>query len=179
MLRMLAVAAAASLCGLGCGAGGRVEPLDLRGCPSAADGVRATDVIGKPPPAGYDIDPGDKQRLEQIADQFKATLRDSWRGYDARVLVRHKKRNGTAVMVINSDDETTDGSELIRGAEAGARQAGQKAEPLTIAGKEGRMLQTSDGAYIAMAPTGRCAVVLLLADRAELVRDAADVIPAQ
>jgi hypothetical protein len=174
---MLAVVVVASLCGLGCGAP-RTAPL-VSDCPSGKDIVRATDVIGKPPPEGYVIDPGDKQRLKQIADQFKSTLGDSWRGYDARVLVRPNKANGTAVMVINSDDDTTDGGELIHGAEEGAQQAGQQAEPLTIGGKEGRMLQAGDGAYIAMAPTGKCAVVLLLADRAELVRDAAHVIPAQ
>jgi hypothetical protein len=177
MWRMLAVVVAASLCGLGCGAGGRVEPLDLRGCPSGKDIVRATDVIGKPPPKGYVIDPGDKQRLKQIADQFKTTVGDSWRGYDARVLVRRKQVNGTAVIVINSDDKTTGRNDLIRGAEAGAKQAGQEAKPVTIAGQEGRILQTSDGAYIAMAPTDRCAVVLLLADREQLIRDAANVIP--
>jgi hypothetical protein len=177
MWRMLAVVVAASLCGLGCGAGGRVEPLDLRGCPSGKDIVHATDVIGKPPPAGYDIDPGDKQRLKQIADQFKATIGEGWRGYDARVLLPHEKINGTAVIVLNSD-EKTEGSDLLRGAEEGAKQSGQEAKPLTIAGKEGRMVQASDGAYIAMAPTGRCAVVLLIADREQLVRDAADVIPA-
>src|SRR3954447_5310329 len=166
MVRMLAVAVVAGLCGLGCGASPAAQRTAE--CPSGDDIVHATDVIGKPPPKGYLIDPGDKQRLAQIADQFKARLRDSWRGYDARVLVRPHKANGTAVMVINSDDDTSDGSELIRGAEDGAKQAGQKAEPVTIAGKEGRMLQTSDGAYIAMAPTGQCAVVLLLADQAEL-----------
>jgi hypothetical protein len=171
---MVAVAAL-SVCGLGCG---HVEPLDVRGCPSGDDIVHATDVIGRPPPKGYDIDPGDKQALKAVADQFKTRIGESWRGYDARVLVRHKEVNGTAVLVINSDDKTG-GSELIRGAEKGAEEAGQTAEKLTIAGKEGRMVQSSDGAYIAMAPTGRCAVVMLIADRAELVRGTAGAIPAQ
>jgi hypothetical protein len=31
----------------------------------------------------------------------------------------------------------------------------------------------------AMAPSGHCAVVMLIADRAELVRDTADALPAQ
>src|SRR4051812_33956129 len=177
MWRLLAVVVAASLLGLGCGA---PKPSSfVAKCPSGKDIVHATDVIGRPPPKGYVVDPGDKQRLGQIAAQFKSTLGDSWRGYDARVLVRPQRANGTAVLVINSDDDTSDGSELIRGAEEGARKAGQQAEPVTIAGQEGRMLQASDGAYIAMAPTGKCAVVLLLADRAELVRDAAHAIPAQ
>jgi hypothetical protein len=176
MRRLLAVLVAASLSGLGCG---HVEPLDVRGCPSGKDLVRATDVIGQPPPKGYDIDPGDKRALKAVADQFKARIGDSWRGYDGRVLVRHNEVNGTAVLVINSSEKTGGSSALIKGAESGAKQAGQTAEPVTIAGAEGRMVQGSDGAYIAMAPTGRCAVVMLIADRAELVRDTAEVIPAQ
>jgi hypothetical protein len=171
---MVAVAAL-SLYGLGCG---QVEPLDVRGCPSGGDIVHATDVIGRPPPKGYEIDPGDKRALKAVADQFKAGLGKSWRGYDARVLLHHNEVNGTAVMVINSDDKTG-GTDLIQGAEAGAKEAGQTAEKVTIAGQEGRMVQTSDGAYIAMAPTGRCAVVMLIADRAELVRGTAEAIPAQ
>ena len=110
MWRRLAVVVGASLGGLGCGAADRVEPLDLRGCPSGKDIVRATEVIGTPPP-GYEIVPGDKKRLKQIADQFKATIGSSWRGYDARVLVRRKRLNGAAVIVINSDDKTTGNDE--------------------------------------------------------------------
>jgi hypothetical protein len=174
---MLTALAAASLGGVGCGPADRVEPLDLRGCPSGKDVVTATDVIGTPP-AGYEVVPGDKQRLKQIADQFKATIADSWRGYDARVLVRRKRLNGTAVLVINSDDRTTGNDELIKGAERGAEQTGQTAEPLDIAGQEGRMVRAPDGAYIAMAPAARCAIVILIADTAPRVRDAAAKIPA-
>lgn len=46
-----------------------------------------------------------------------------------------------------------------------------------IGGREGRMVPTADGGYIAMASTGQCPVVLLVADEAPLVRDAASVIP--
>lgn len=174
---MLALVLGASFGALGCGAADRVEPLDLRGCPSGKDIVRARDVIGTPP-QGYEVVPGDKKRLKQIADQFKATVGDSWRGYDARVLVRRKRLNGAAVLVINSDDKTTGNNELIKGAERGAEQTGQTAEALDIGGQEGRMVRAPDGAYIAMAPTARCAVVILIADTAPLVRDAAAKIPA-
>jgi hypothetical protein len=167
---------AAALGGPGCGAADRVEPLDLRGCPSGKDIVTAKDVIG-PPPDGYEVVPGDKRRLKQIADQFKATLGNSWRGYDARVLVRRKRLNGTAVMVINGDDKTSGNDELIKGAERGAEESGQTAERLDIAGQEGRMVRAPDGAYIAMAPNARCAVVILIADTAPRLRDAAAKIP--
>jgi hypothetical protein len=174
---MLALVLGVSLGALGCGAADRVQPLDLRGCPSGKDIVRAKDVIGTPPP-GYQVVPGDKPRLKQIADQFKATVGKSWRGYDVRVLVRRKRANGAAVLVINSDDKTTGNSELIKGAERGAEQTGQTAEPVDIGGQEGRMVRAPDGAYIAMAPTARCAVVIVIADTAPLVRDAAAKIPA-
>jgi hypothetical protein len=175
---MVAVAAV-SVCGLGCsGPGGRVEPLDVRGCPSGDDVVHATDVIGKPPPSGYVVDPGRTQVLKGIAEQFKLTLGNSWRGYDAKVLVRKGRRNGAAVIVINSDDETVSrGEDLARGFEKGAEQRGVSAEKIVIGGREGRMVPTADGGYIAMASAGQCAVVLLVADEAPLLRDAASVIP--
>lgn len=171
--------AAVSLCGLGCsGPGGRVEPLDVRGCPSGNDVVHATDVIGKPPPDGYVVDPGRKKLLRGIAEQFKPTLGDSWRGYDAKVLLRKGELNGAAVIVINSGDKTiTRGAELARGFEKGAEQRGVSAEKIVIGGREGRMVPTADGGYIAMASTGQCAVVLLVGDTAPLLRDAASVIP--
>lgn len=175
---MVAVAAV-SVCGLGCsGPGGRVEPLDVRGCPSGDDVVHANDVIGTPPPNGYVIDPGRKQVLKGIAEQFKPTLGNSWRGYDAKVLVRKGRRNGAAVIVINSDDKTISrGEDLARGFEKGAEQRGVSAEKIVIGGREGRMVPTADGGYIAMASAGQCAVVLLVGDEAPLLRDAASVIP--
>jgi hypothetical protein len=178
MRRLLVLVTALWVGGLGCGPGGRVEPLDLRACPSGKDIVRATDVIGHPPPKGYQVDPGYKKRLKAIAEQFKPSIGESWRGYDAKVLVRKGRVNGAAVIVINSDDKTTDGNPLIRGAEKGAEEAGVTAEKIVIAGREGRMVQAPDGAYIAIAPTAQCAVVLLIADTAQLVRDAASAIPA-
>jgi hypothetical protein len=176
MWRMLALLLGASFGALGCGAADRVEPLDLRGCPSGKDIVRAKEVIGTPP-QGYEVVPGDKKRLKQIAEQFKAAIGDSWRGYDARVLVRRKRINGAAVLVINGDDKTSGNNELINGAERGAEETGQTAEPIVIGGQEGRMVRAPDGAYIAMAPTARCAMVILIADTAPLVRDAAAKIP--
>jgi hypothetical protein len=176
MWRRLAVVVGASLGGLGCGAADRVEPLDLRGCPSGKDIVRATDVIGTPP-QGYEVVPGDKKRLKQIADQFKTTIGSSWRGYDARVLVRRKRLNGAAVIVINSDDKTSGNDELIKGAERGAEETGQTAERVDVGGQEGRMVRAPDGAYIAMAPTARCAILVVIADTAPLARDAAAKIP--
>src|SRR5262245_32938182 len=103
MRRVMVVVAALSVCGLGCG---RVEPIDVRGCPSGDDMVSARDIIGTPPPKGYDIDPGRKQQLKTFAEQFKSTLGDSWRGYDAKVLLRKGELDGAAVFVINSDDKT-------------------------------------------------------------------------
>ena len=177
MRRAIVVAAALMVCGCN-GPGGRVEPLDVRGCPSGDDVVHASDVIGKPPPNGYVTDPGRKQVLKGIAEQFKPTLGKSWRGYDAKVLVRKGKRNGAAVIVINSDDKTVSrGEDLARGFEKGAEQRGVTAEKIVIAGREGRMVPTADGGYIAMASAGQCAVVLLVADEAPLLRDAASVIP--
>jgi hypothetical protein len=174
------VAAALSMCGLGCaGPGGRVEPLDVRSCPSGKDLVTAADVIGKPPPKGYVVDPGRKKVLRAVAEQFKPGMGDSWRGYDAKVLVRKGRVDGAAVIVINSDDKTISREDdLARGFETGAEKRGVEVEKLVIGGHEGRMVPTTDGAYLAMAPAGVCAVVVLVADTAPLLREAASAIPA-
>jgi hypothetical protein len=175
---MVVVAAALTMCGCA-GAGGRVEPLDVRGCPSGDDLVQATDVIGKPPPKGYVVDPGRKKLLKQIAEQFKPGMGDSWVGYDAKVLVRKGRLDGAAVIVINSDDKTISREDdLARGFEEGAEKQGVTVEKIEIAGHEGRMVPTTDGGFLAMAPAGLCAVVVLVADTAPRVREAASVIPA-
>jgi hypothetical protein len=64
-----------------------------------------------------------------------------------------------------------------KGIEAGARDRGQKTEPVRIAGREGRIVRAVDGAYIAMAPARKCAIVMLVGDTRPLVTDAARAIP--
>jgi hypothetical protein len=104
---------------------------------------------------------------------------DSWRGYDAKVLVRKGELDGAAVIVINSDDKTISReADLARGFETGAEKRGVTAEKIAIGGHEGRMVPTTDGAYLAMAPAGLCAVVVLVADTEPLLRQTASVIPA-
>jgi hypothetical protein len=174
----MVAAAALAMCGLGCGSPVK-DAASGGGCPSGTKALTAAELIGKPPPKGYVIDPGRKKALKLVAEQFKPKMGDSWRGYDAKVLVRRGELNGAAVIVINSDDKTNSrGGDLSRSFEAGAKQRGVETEKIVIGGQEGRMVPTIDGAFLAMAPAGECAVAVLVADQAALVRDAASVIPA-
>jgi hypothetical protein len=178
MWRSIAILVAAALCGAGCGSPTRgIAPSKPAACPDGVGPLEARDLIGRPPPAGYEVVPGDRKALKEFAMQFRPSLGDAWRGYDAAVLVRRDKMNGAAVVVLNAGERTGGNEELIRGMEAGARERGADTEPIQIAGQEGRMVRAPDGAYLAMAPTGECAAVVVVADRATLVRDAASVIP--
>jgi hypothetical protein len=153
------------------------RPTATPGCPQGEPFVRAVDVIGRPVPEGYVIDPGDKTALRRFATQFRDRIGDEWRGYDAKVLLPEGKLNGTAVVVLNAKAQTGGSDELVAGIERGARERGQSAEPIQIAGREGRLVQALDGAYIAMAPARKCAIVMLVADKRPLVTNAARVIP--
>jgi hypothetical protein len=178
--RTIAMLVAGALCAAGCGSPAR-DIARKKGpppCPEGTDFVQATDVIGQPPPNGYVVDPGDPKALEDFAMQFRTPLGKSWRGYDAKVLLKGNKVNGAAIVVINSGERTKDSPALVKGIEAGARERGQAVEQLTIAGQDGRMVKAIDGSYIAMAPTDLCAALIVVADRESLVRDAAAVLPA-
>jgi hypothetical protein len=177
----IAIVLVGALCAAGCGSPARniARSKGPKQCPEGTKPVKAVDVIGKPPPPGYVIDPGDRQALENFATQFKAPLGKGWRGYDAKVLLRRGKVNGAAVVVLNSSEQTKDSPALVRGIEAGAKERNQEVFQLEIGGQDGRMVQAPDGAYIAMAPTGVCAALVLVADRESLVRDAAAALPDQ
>jgi len=154
------------------------EPVAAGPCPKGTEFVRAREFIG-PPPAGFEVVPGDRKALRSFAVQFKEAFEDQWRGYDAQVLVRRDEMNGTAVLIINAHEETEAQDKFLEGAMAAERETGSKGEPIRIAGKDGRMQRAPDGAYIGMAPAGTCSVVVLAADTEKILRDGAAALPSQ
>jgi hypothetical protein len=147
-------------------------------CPKGTAFVRARDVIG-PAPAGFKVVAGDRRRLAAIAADFEKASGDAWRGYDAKVLARRNAANGTAVMVVNSHEATGSREDFLKGVKAAQEAAGTPAEPIQVAGGEASMQRTPDGAYLAAAPAGTCAVMFLMADTKTLVRRAASLLPAR
>lgn len=56
------------------------------------------------------------------------------------------------------------------------RAVGVPAEAISVGSAAGRLRQASDGGWIAVAPAGTCAMLLLVSEREELVRDAATLV---
>jgi hypothetical protein len=138
--------------------------------------VKAADIVGKPVPQGFELLQADPAAMDPFANQFKDRIGKAWNGYDARVLVHKGKVNGAAVVVINAKDQTG-GNSLVAGLERAARDRNVQTEKLSIAGRDGRLIQAVDGAYLATAPARKCAIVFLVADKKDLVTEAASVIP--
>jgi hypothetical protein len=169
---------AVALAGIGCGARDAVvkKPTPVPPCPEGTAFVKAGDIVGKPVPEGFELLQADPAVMKPFANQFKARIGKAWRGYDARVLVHEGKVVGAAVVVINAKDQTG-GNSLIAGVDSAASDRDVETEKLSIAGREGRLVQAIDGAYIATAPARECAVVMLVADKKQLITEAASVIP--
>ena len=178
MWRSIAIVLAVAVPGIGCGARDVVssKPTPTPACPEGTPFVKAADIVGRPVPAGFELLRADPAVMEPFANQFKSRIGKAWRGYDARVLVHEGKVVGAAVVVINAKDQTG-GNDLVAGLERAASDRDVKTEKLTIAGREGRLIQAVDGAYLATAPARQCAIVFLLADKKPLVTEAASVIP--
>jgi len=140
---------------------------------TGADYVRANDVIGDPP-QGFEVTPiQDKRALDGFMKQFESVLGDRLRGYDSKVLFRRNARVGTVVITVNATEETGGSDDFLRGAE----DSGQEGETLEIAGEQGRLQQAQDGTYIAMAPAGSCAFLVMVAEREAMLRAAIDALP--
>lgn len=178
MWRSVAIVVVFAVSGIGCGArdAATSKPTPVPPCPDGTPFVKARDIVGTPVPEGFELLRADPARMDPFANQFKDKIGDAWRGYDARVLVHEGKLNGAAVVVINAKDQTG-GNDLIAGLERAAGERDVETEKLTIAGREGRLIQAVDGAYLATAPARECAIVFLVADKKPLVTEAASVIP--
>ena len=173
-MRRIAATAAALAALAGCGGGDEDRATDAAPtpgppCPEGAELVRARDVIG-PTPGGYVVVPGDQERLDAIAGVIRRGLKERWRDHDARVLARRGATRGTAVLVINTREA---GEDTLRGIMAAERDAGRPGEPIEISGEPGRLNRSADGAYVAFAAAGECALVMLLADEERTLRSAA------
>jgi hypothetical protein len=146
-----------------------------RACPEGTPSLQARDVIG-PTPKGYEVVEGDPAALGRVADQMKETMGPAFRDWDGRVLVRRGAANGTAVLVFNAKERIPPPDELLRQQEEAEQDAGLPAEPIAVGSTDGRLHQAADGGYLAVAPAGTCAMLMLVADREKFVRDTAEIV---
>jgi hypothetical protein len=100
----------------------------------------------------------------------------AFRDWDGRVLVRRGAANGTAVLVFNAKERIPPPDELLRQQEEAEQDAGLPAEPIAVGSTDGRLHQAADGGYLAVAPAGTCAMLMLVADREKFVRDTAEIV---
>jgi hypothetical protein len=154
------------------------DPTPAGPCPEGTEPVRARDVIG-PTPSGYQVVRGDRAALDAIAQQLEAGFGERWRGYDARVIARGNAANGTAVIVVNVNEQTRDPEDFLQGVRAAEQDNDTRGEDIRIGDLDGRVVRARDGASVAIAPAGACALVMLIADTEALLRDAAGVLRPQ
>jgi hypothetical protein len=143
-----------------------------RACPEGTPSLQARDVIGATP-GGYKVVKGDPAAIGRVADSVKQTMGPAFRDYDARVLARRRALNGTAVIVFNAKERIPAPEELLREQEEAEERAGVGANTISVGDADGRLYQSPDGGWVAVAPAGECAMVLLVSDREALLRDAA------
>jgi hypothetical protein len=165
---VLALALTAPACG-GDGSATRAKSASEPMCDDT--GLTAREVIGTPP-KGYEVVPGDRKAIKRFAEQFKPAFGDNWRGYDAKVVVRRKEVDGTAVIVLDTTGGAGDSDDFMRGIQEGLEKSTQ-GEPLEIAGQSGRMVKAIDDSYIGMAALGQCGVLVLASAREGLLRHTA------
>lgn len=173
---------AAAFSGLACGGGDEARrtagPTPGGPCPEGTEAVRARDVIG-PTPSGYQVVPGDRAALDSIAEQLEAGFGERWRGHDARVIARRGAANGAAVIVVNVNEQTRDPDDFLQGVRAAEEDNDTRGEDISVGDRDGRLVRAQDGAYVAIAPAGTCALVMLIADTEAILRDAAGVLRPQ
>jgi hypothetical protein len=143
-----------------------------RACPEGTPSLQARDVIGTTP-NGYKVAKGDPAAIGRVADTVKQTTGPAFRDYDARVLARRRALNGTAVIVFNANERIPPPDELLSEQVAAEEKAGVGADTISVGGADGRLYQAPDGGWVAVAPAGTCAMVMLVSERENLIRDAA------
>jgi hypothetical protein len=141
--------------------GGRDAPRPSRGkgppCPPGTDLVRVSDLVGRVPP-GYDLARVAEEPL--VVDFLRVVLRGRLRLVETKVLLERGRRIGTGVTVLNAPERVS-AQDFLAGALDGAQDTGMpRPRPIEIAGGEGVLVSTSDGAFAA-AVVGTCAVVAL------------------
>jgi hypothetical protein len=124
------------------------------------------------------LDNGSRRRVASFFAPLRRSLGDSWRGFDARLLVHRGTRTGAIVTVMDASKMSGGAVDVLAGAQAGARSWGNRLEKIEVAGAEGRLTTWPDGGTTAVALTDRCALVLILGDAAMPVRRVARALPA-
>lgn len=151
------------------------RPRSDQACPESTRSLQARDIIGSTP-KGYIVDRGDQQAIGEIAGRIADSVGSTMRDYDGRVLARRGASAGTVVLVVNATKRSPTSEELIGSMEANEQKLGLSGEDISIGDTEGRLSTAVDGSYVATAPAGTCAIVMLIDERERRLRDAATLV---
>jgi hypothetical protein len=182
-MRRATILIALALCAAGCGGAADVRDAaksDLPPpCPEGTATLKAREVIGSVPREYEVVAPGRPKVIEEFVTSLRKDLGKAYRSHDARVIVPRGQLDGTAVIVINTHEGRPE--DVVVGAKSAEGKDGVEGERLDVDGREGRLQHTADGStgFIAMAPTGRCSILILLSDARPRLEDAAALIGAR
>jgi hypothetical protein len=167
-----------ALCATGCGERVRdAVKSSASACPGDTEQLTAPEVIG-PVPRRYEVLPPDRPKpIERYMAGIRREMGPGYRGHDTRVIYRRGALEGTVVVVLNLGEGRPE--DFVAGFEEGAREEGVQDERLEIDGREGRLAPSGDDSYTATAPSGRCAVVILISVDEAKLREAASLIGAR
>lgn len=174
MLRQLVALGGAAVL-VGCGAADSAKSPRVEECPSGTAELGVKDILPDPP-AGTEIVAPDPKSTKPIKDAFRQVGGDSLRSLRSRVVVKKGRAVGTLVMVMNAD-ERINPRDVLLGARDSADKAGTKPEELTIAGQDGVLIVSADGANAA-GTVGDCSGVTLFGATEDEVRAVAEKIQA-
>ena len=172
-----AIVTTLALCALGCGAPERIVKPQTPECPEGTPPLTAREVIG-PAPRGYEVLPPERRKpIERFMAEMRREMGPGYRSHDTRVVYRRGALEGTVVVVLNLGEGRPE--DFVAGMKEAEREEGVQGERLDIDGREGRLAPSGDRSYVAAAPTGRCAVVILLSVDKAKVRETASIIGAR
>jgi hypothetical protein len=167
-----------ALCALGCGASPeRIVKPQTPECPEGTPPLTAREVIG-PVPRGFEALPPERPKpIERFVTGLRQEMGAAYRNHDSRVIYRRGALEGTVVVVVNTHEGRPE--DVVVGAKDAERDDGIQGERLDIDGREGRLQHATDGSFVALAPTGRCSIVVLIALQKRKLQDAAALIGAR
>jgi hypothetical protein len=171
MLRSLVALGAVAVLA-GCGAVDGVK--GSRGpepCPAGAPELFVRDILPEPPP-GTEIVAADPKTAKPIVDELRQETGEAVRSIRTRVVAEPDREYGTLLLLLNTDERTA-GRDFLAGAKEGAKEVDAEVQDITIAGEEGALILTTDGAA-AVGAVGDCTGLALYAATEAEVRAVAE-----
>jgi hypothetical protein len=156
----------------GCGAADTAKgPRSGEPCPAGTTELTVKDVLPEPPP-GTEIAAADPKNAKPVVEQFRQAADGGLRSVRTRVVVKRGRAVGTLVVLLNADERMAS-RDLILGAKASADNAGADTKPLTIAGDDGALIVSAEGAN-AVGSVGDCTGIALFGVNEAEVRTVAE-----